>query len=141
MADILHQFNVNAPPQKVFDAFCTSNGLINWWPQRSSGQPKMGQEYTFYFGPEYDWRGEVTNIIPGKELTWKMTQASDNWKATRVGFKLLSGKDGTQVSFFHKGWKEANEHYRISNFCWAILLWGLKQYVEKGVVVPFEERQ
>lgn len=141
MPDVLHQFNINAAPQKIFDAFCTSKDLNNWWPDRSSGQPKLGEVYTLFFGPEYDWTAEVVHIVPGKEFTWKMTQAMDDWMGTTVGVILSAEKSGTKVSFFHRGWKDANEHYRISNFCWAILLWGLKNYVEKGEVVPFDQRQ
>ena len=141
MADILHQFNIKASHQKIFDAFCTVDGLNNWWPSKSTGQPKSGQEYVFWFGPEYDWRGVVTHAVPGKSLTWKMSQASEDWMGTEVGFDLSTIKDGTRVSFFHKGWKEPNEHYAISSFCWASLLTGLKNYVEKGTIVPFEERQ
>lgn len=141
MADILHQFRIDAPPQKVFDAFCSAKGLIDWWPARSTGEPKQGAEYTFWFGPEYDWRAEVINVVPGKEITWKMTQAMETWMGTRLGVRLSVEGKGTVVDFFHSDWREANDHFRISTFCWGSLLMGLKHYVEKGEVVPFEKRQ
>ena len=97
--------------------------------------------HSFWFGPEYDWRAEVVHVIPGKELTWKMTQASENWMNTSVGFSLTPENNGTKVVFSHKGWASPNEHFAITTFCWGSLLMGLKNYVEKGVVVPFGERQ
>lgn len=45
-----------------------------------------------------------------------------------------------EVLFYHTGWKEANAHYRISAFCWAMYLRLLKRYVESGERVRYEER-
>lgn len=140
MADILHQFRIEAPAQKVYVAFCTSRGLADWWPAKSSGEPKPGETYTLWFGPEYDWRAKVIHVIPNKEFTWKMTQAMPDWMGTEVGIRLKEDNNGTIVDFFHTGWPERNDHFRISNFCWGTLLNGLKNLVEKGVVVPFENR-
>jgi hypothetical protein len=53
---------------------------------------------------------------------------------------LKEEKNGTIVFFFHEGWQEASEHFAITNYCWGQLLAGLKNYVEKNVVVPFEQR-
>jgi uncharacterized protein YndB with AHSA1/START domain len=140
MADIFHQFNIQAPADPVFDAFCSSRGLDNWWPLKSSGQPKTGEVYTLFFGPEYDWRAKVIHVVTGKEITWKMIEAMEDWMGTEVGVKLTEEKGVTTVDFFHSGWREPNTHFRISTFCWGTLLNGLKQYVEKGTVVPFEQR-
>ncbi|MBL7865690.1 MAG: SRPBCC domain-containing protein [Cyclobacteriaceae bacterium] len=141
MPDIFHQFRIEAQPQKVFDAFCSQQGLNDWWTARSSGVPKAGEVYTFWFGPEYDWRATVAHVVPGREITWQMTQAMDDWVNTRVGIRLTADKEGTLVDFFHEGWREANPHFRISNFCWGTLLTGLKNYVERGTVIPFDQRQ
>ncbi|MCH8956850.1 SRPBCC domain-containing protein, partial [candidate division KSB1 bacterium] len=35
---------------------------------------------------------------------------------------------------------EANEHYRVSCYCWAMYLRLLKRYVEHGETVPYEDR-
>jgi len=56
MFDIHHNFVVNSPSQKVFEAFCTSLGLDSWWTLKSAGSPEKGNMFTFYFGPEFDWR-------------------------------------------------------------------------------------
>lgn len=141
MADILHQFRIEAPAEKVFEAFCSARGLNDWWTARASGEPKVDEVYTFWFGPEYDWRAKVTHVVPAKEITWTMTQAMDDWVGTRVGVRLSQTGTSTLVDFFHEGWRETNDHFRISSFCWGTLLTGLKNYVEMGVVVPFEKRQ
>lgn len=140
MFDIYHNFLVKAEPQQVFEAFCTPAGLNAWWTLESGGSPVVGNQYRFYFGPSYDWRAEVIQVVPGFELTWRMQRAMDDWLLTEVGFLLKRSDQGTSVSFFHKGWKDANEHFGITTFCWGQLLMGLKNYVERGVIVPFDKR-
>lgn len=140
MFDIYHNFIVKSTPQKVFDTFCNPLGLDSWWTLRSAGKPVLGNVYTFYFGPEHDWRAEVIHVIPGMELTWKMKTAMNDWIPTTVGFKLTPLDNYTSVAFFHKGWQEANEHFGITTFCWGQLLAGLKKYVEDGSIIPFEKR-
>ncbi|MEQ1585880.1 MAG: SRPBCC domain-containing protein [Cyclobacteriaceae bacterium] len=140
MFDIYHNFIVKSTPQKVFEAFCSPAGLDSWWTLRSAGKPVLGNSYTFYFGPEHDWLAEVIHVVPGRELTWKMVAAMDDWMPTTVGFKLTHLDNNTSVAFFHKDWQEANEHFGITTFCWGQLLAGLKKYVEEGSIIPFEKR-
>ncbi len=140
MPEILHRFTINATAQKVFEALCSEKGLNNWWTKECSGKPLLHENYRFYFTPEYDWSAKVIHMIEGKELTWQMTKAMDDWMPTQVGFRLEENKGLTNICFFHKGWKEAGEHFAITNFCWGQLLKGLKDYCETGAVVPFEKR-
>lgn len=140
MPDILHQFQLAAPAEKVFDAFVIPTGLDSWWTLKSSGIPELNEEYQFDFGPTYDWRAKVIHVIPGRELTWLMTQTMDDWMSTQVGFRLLDGETHSTVSFFHSNWAAASEHFAVSNYCWAQLLRGLKDFVEHDKIVPFDLR-
>lgn len=140
MADIFHDFPVKASPASVFQAVTTSAGLDAWWTKRSGGKPIAGTEYQLWFGPEYDWRAEVSNCATNSEFELRMTHAEDDWRGTRVGFRL-DEKDGiTHVLFHHLGWREANQHFRTSSYCWAMYLRLLKRYVEHGEIVPYEQR-
>ncbi|MEK6300855.1 MAG: SRPBCC domain-containing protein [Acidobacteriota bacterium] len=140
MADISHDFPINASPNKVFQAISTPAGLDTWWTKRSHGEPTEGSEYELWFGPEYDWRAVVSRCVPDTEFELELTSAHDDWRGTRVGF-LLEEKDGmTQVRFHHSGWPEANDHYRGSCYCWAMYLRLLRRYVETGETVPYEDR-
>ena len=140
MADIFHHFPINASAQRVFQAVSTPAGLDAWWTKTSSGQPEKGAEYKLWFGPEYDWRATVSRCVSGKEFELELTSAMDDWRRTRVGFSLDEREGVTQVRFHHTGWPEANEHYRVSCFCWAMYLRLLKRYVEQGEVVQYEDR-
>ena len=140
MPDIFHDFPINASPQKVFDAVSTAAGLSSWWTKSCEGNPAAGAEYKLGFGPEYDWRAVVTYFIPGSEFELRLTKADADWQNSRVGFTLKPQGGGTSVKFHHLGWPEANEHYKISCFCWAMYLRLLKRYVETGETVPYEIR-
>ena len=140
MPDIRHQFPVKAPSTRVFEVFTSPEGLNAWWTLRCSGQPLLNGEYNFYFGPAYDWNARVLDVQPGRSLTWQMTNAMDDWMNTQVGFQLQEENGITQVKFFHVGWREANDHFAITTFCWGQLLNGLKQYIEAGIIIPFEKR-
>ena len=141
MHHIYHDLFVKAASMPIYEAITTPKHLNNWWPLKSSGQPELGTEYSFYFTPEYDWYGEVIKSEPGKAFHIKMTRADEDWNPTSFGFDMEELEGGTQLKFWHKGWPECNHHFRRSSFCWAILLKGLKDYVEKGVIVPFEDRE
>jgi uncharacterized protein YndB with AHSA1/START domain len=140
MADIIHHFPIKASSQEVFQAISTPAGLDVWWTKRSAGKPVEGAEYELWFGPEYDWRAVVSKCVPGSEFEFRITSAQEDWMETRVGF-LLEEKEGvTQVRFYHSGWPEANDHYCISSYCWAMYLRLLRRYIEFGEVTPYEDR-
>ncbi len=140
MPNISHDFPINALARKVFDAVSTPAGLDAWWTKRCSGRQVEGAEYELGFGPEYDWRAVVRRCIPPREFMFEMTRADDDWRGTRLHFELQEQNGVTQIRFQHQGWPEANEHFRISNFCWAMYLRLLKRYAERGEIVPYEER-
>ncbi len=140
MPNILHEFPVNGTADKVFQAVATPEGLDSWWTLRCSGKPEIGHEYELWFGSGYDWRAKVSRCRPGVEFELEITRADSDWTGTRVGFRLAERDGTTQVNFHHSGWPEANQHYRISTFCWAMYLRLMKKYVEQGAVVPYEVR-
>ena len=139
--DIYHDFIINASINKVYAAISEPEHLINWWPLKCSGKPVVGEEYNFYFTPEYDWYAKVIKVAFSNQFYLKMTKADQDWNSTTFGFDLDEVDNKVQVKFHHIGWPERNDHFRRSSFCWAMLLKGLKDYIEKGKIIPFEERE
>ena len=139
--DIYHDFEIKASIEKVFDSITNPAHLINWWPLRCTGTPQCGQEYNFFFTPEYDWYGEVVKVEVPNSFYIQMTHSDNDWNSTSFGFDLTQIPNGVLVQFWHKNWPECNAHFRRSSYCWAILLRGLKIYVETGEMVPFEDRE
>jgi len=141
MHEILHEFPIAASAARVFDAVSTPAILDQWWTARSSGEPRMGAEYQLWFGPDYDWRAEVTQCLPAEAFQLTMTRADADWTGSRVGFRLApQGPGRTEVRFYHAGWPEVNQHFRVSSYCWAMYLRILKRHLELGEVVPYEKR-
>lgn len=138
--DIHHDLIISAPASNVFNAITQPEHLVNWWPLQCSGKPEEGAEYNFYFEPEYNWYGKVSQVVLNKLFFIKMTKAEPDWNPTSFGFELQEYDKGVNLRFRHTGWPQCNAHFRRSSFCWALLLQGLKDYVEKGKVIPFEER-
>lgn len=140
MADIFHDFPIRAPLDQVFEAVSTPSGLDRWWTKASEGEPSQGAEYELSFGPEYDWRAEITRCVPNSEFELEMVRADHDWIGTRVGFRLERRGAATWVRFYHTGWPATNEHYRISCTCWALYLRILRRHLEHGESVPYESR-
>jgi len=140
MNDILQDFPIAAPPDRVFDAVSLPKGLDEWWTLRSNGRPEVGASYELDFGPAYQWRAEVTKAVPGSAFELKMTRSDNDWDGTVVGFELEPSANGTQVRFYHRGWPISNEHYRTSNHCWAMYLRILRRHLENGESVAYDQR-
>ena len=137
---IFHDLVIHATTEKVFEAVSKPEQLVNWWPKSCSGTPVLGAEYNFYFGPEYDWYGKVSQLEPGRFFQIKMSKSDPDWDPTSFAFDIWEANGNTLLRFSHTGWPKCNEHFRTASFCWAILLKGLKDYVEKGEILPFEKR-
>ncbi len=139
-ADIFHTLPVRARPDRVFDAMTSDAGLARWWARAASGSPVVGAEYRLDFGPGYQWTALVRSVEAGRSLEWEMTDATDDWRGSRVGFELRPDGNRTWVNFHHTGWPGVTEHYRVSNCCWAAYLRILRRWLEHGEEVPYEDR-
>ncbi len=140
MADIFHNFPIEATPDRVFETVSHSEGLDQWWTKRSAVNPQSGGIYTLDFGPDYIWKAVVTEYIPDQVFEWKMTEADADWLGTKIGFVLKPHQEKTEVNFYHTGWPQKNDHYKISGYCWAMYLRILKRFIEYGERVPCEKR-
>ncbi|MDG5492044.1 SRPBCC family protein [Psychroserpens sp. SPM9] len=138
--NIYFDFYIDAPKQTVFEAFCLPEHLDHWWTLKSSGQPELGAIYNLNFTDQYNWFAEVTKVKTNTYFYLSMTEADANWKPTTFGITLEDHQNKTLLKFSHTNWPEQNHHFRFSAFCWSQLLLGLKNYIEKGVIIPFENR-
>ena len=141
MHSILHDFQINVPKSKVFEAVSLPNKLNNWWTLRCSGKPELGAIYNLHFGDEYNWYAEISLLKNNEQIEFTMTKAMEGWLPTRFGFILTEEKPTqTYVQFYHANWQNTDKEYRITSYCWANLLRQMKKYLEKGHITPFEER-
>jgi len=140
MADIVFEFPVSVPIERVFESVSSPAMLDQWWTKSAAGSPRLGEEYELAFGPGYDWRARVTQCEPPTSFELEMTKADADWMGTRLTIQLSKVAGGTNVAFSHSGWPNANQHYRASCYCWAMYLRVMKRFLESGEVVPYDER-
>src|SRR5690349_15235665 len=125
MADILHDFTIAASPEPIFEAISTPQGLDAWWTLHCEIR---GADYALDFGPGYHWRAQVAHCRAPLHIGWTFMVADEDWTGTDLSFALEPTEQGTAVRFAHTGWLEANAHYRISSYCWAMYLRLLKRF-------------
>ncbi len=140
MPDILHDFPIKAPRERVFRAFSQPVDLDQWWTVNSKGEPKMGAPYELRFGPEHDWLATVTRCVANKAFELEMTRADPQWIGTHVGVELSDAGPATYVRFRHTGWPSVSDNYRESSYCWAMYLRIMRRYLERGETVPYAKR-
>lgn len=140
MHTVYFDFKIWVSPEEVFKAVTEPVQLENWWTKTCSGKPAKGEEYNFFFEDPYDWYGEISVLDPFKTVHYLVTKADVDWEGTLFGFNLKAIENGTRVSFFHRNWRAVNDNYKESGFIWAMSLNRLKNYLEKGEIIPFEER-
>ncbi len=138
--NIYHSLVIKANQENVFNAVTHPEHLNNWWTLESSGEPKLNAEYNLNFTKKYNWYGVVSEVKNNEAFCITMTKSDADWDNTIFGFHLKTVENGTQLDFAHKGWQKNNNEFRQSSFCWAMLLNGLKNYLEKGIIIPFEQR-
>lgn len=138
--DIFFDFYINAPREKVFETFVLPKHLDNWWTLKSSGKPELDDIYNLNFTDTYNWFAQVSKLKMNHEFYLKIIDADSDWNPTTFGITLEEIQDKTLLKFSHTNWPENNHHYRFSAFCWSQLLLAFKNYIEKGIIIPFDKR-
>jgi uncharacterized protein YndB with AHSA1/START domain len=140
MEDIFHNLIIEAPAHIVLECITSPEGLDNWWTKTSKGKPEPGTAYELYLGSQFKLNGIVTKFIPGKMFELRITAADYEWMNTRIGFLLENIGDATRIEFYHKGWQQKNDQYKITCYNWAMYLRVLKRHLEFGDRIPYEQR-
>ncbi|NER13959.1 hypothetical protein GWK08_10945 [Leptobacterium flavescens] len=140
MADVFMELSIHSSQEAVFKGVSTPDGLAKWWTIATEGNPVMNALFKLDFGPEYQWEAKIIEYLPNTKVTFLMTKASADWLNTEVGFQLERQKDSVLLRFSHCKWPDINQEYRGSVYCWAMYLRCLKNYLEQGVFVAYENR-
>ena len=127
MQDILHRVGVGAPPERVFEALGTVDGLRGWWVSTTAGESRKGGVIDFGF-----CRMEVVDAVPARQVRWRCVSGPEEWIGTEVSFDLVWKEEQTFVIFKHAGWKEPVEFMHHCSTKWATFLLSLRDLIEKG---------
>ncbi len=127
MPDMHHAISIDAPPQRVFEALSTAEGL-RWWCGDVEVEGAVSSLRFDDCGSILRFR--VEDLLAPRRLAWSCLGDLDDWRGTRLSWELEARGKGTELRFTHAGWREVTEHFATTNTCWESLLAALKAQVE-----------
>lgn len=141
MFNIYHDIEIKASNTSIYEAITKPSGLNSWWTLKSKGEATIGECYQFYFSDDYNWFAQLVHLNQNNLVQFKMVDADVDWMDTILTFSITNMENNKSLlSFSHEGWKDNNPHFRRTSFCWALYLSGLKEYLEKGIVIEYSKR-
>lgn len=85
MADIRHWIRVDAPPERVYEALTTRDGLTRWWTADVEAEPKEGSVARFGFGNRsVVFRMRIEKLRPPALVRWRCEGDFEKWKDTML---------------------------------------------------------
>ena len=142
MPDILHFWRIKAPPERVYAAIASAEGVRGWWTRDSALDAEVGGagEFAFY-DRKVVTRVRIDELRPGAAVAWTVTAsgAPGGWEGSTVRFDLEADGDETALRFAHRGLRHADDGFARVTSGWAFYLASLRQYVETGAGVPHPE--
>lgn len=129
-----------APPEAVFDALTTLEGIAGWWTTQVSGSAGEGGELTLGF-PNSDGPRVVLHVDAAerpRSLVWSVRSvpplpAWEEWAGTRIVVRLQAADDGgTRMEFEHEGLNPRLHCYDTCSTGWDHGMASLRRYVETG---------
>ena len=137
-APLVHQVNIKATPERIYEAVSTANGLAAFWTSDSRAEPKVGSISSFGFGGPTQ-RMRVDELKPGTRVKWTALADFPNWDGTTVTWDISTAEDGeTGLLFRHADWPAAVSQDDLGsiNYTWGLIVERLKQYAETGKPNP-----
>ncbi len=138
MNAIRHRVGIAAPPERVYAAVATMEGLSGWWTTDVTGDPNVGGTLRFRFGsPDGGADMEVVERTPNRQVRWRCVGGPEEWVGTNLTFEVKPLGDETALVFTHADWREPVEFMHHCSTKWAYYLLGLKAGLEGGDATPF----
>ena len=140
MKTILHHLRIHAPPEEVFEALTSAEGLSGWWSTHVEVEPGEGGlvDFTFLEGFNPDMR--VTDLEENRRVEWRCEGGHEPWRDNTFSFDLKPSDDGETDLMFkqHFATELDDEVYGNYNFNWGFYLGSLKSLCETGRGTPFD---
>lgn len=136
---LVHQVNIKASPETIYEAISTQEGLSSFWTSDTRAEPKVGSVATFGFGGPAQ-RMRVDELVHGTRVKWTGLNDFPNWDGTTVTWEIARADKGeTSVTFRHSNWPAAvtADDLGSINYTWGLVVERLRQYAETGQRVPY----
>lgn len=138
MADIVDRIEIAAPPERVYQALTTAEGVRAWWTRDADLGSEVGGRGEFRFsGHHRATRVDIEDLKPPARVAWKVTACQHpEWVGTAIAFDLRPAGDGTALAFAQRGYAEAGDCFALCTRGWTHYLASLRAYVEIGTGTP-----
>jgi len=128
---LLHRIEIAAPPERVWDALTTRDGIAGWWTTDCDVPKGAGSVAVFGFYERATvFRMRIDESVRPKRLAWACVGDFYEWIGTRVEWDLVPTDGGTDVRLAHLGWRSAGGWFASCNTTWGELLYRLAAYAE-----------
>ena len=134
---IKHKTSINCPPDNVYKALTTKQGIQGWWTPDTEIEPEVGTIAVFDFSDRYHNEMEIIDLQPYKRVSWKCIEGETEWIGTTITFELENKNGQTVLRFSHNDWDQITDFYATCSFQWARYLVSLKEYCQTGTGNPF----
>jgi len=137
---IHHVFDIQAPPEAVFTAITTVDGLSSWWTTKvQADSAEIGSLFLFTFRGPFNPQLRITEIESPSRVTWEGVRGHDAWGATTIRFQLDRIDAGALVRFWHQmGPDLPDDAVASANFNWGYYLDSLRLLCETGHGKPYQ---
>ncbi|WP_406631252.1 SRPBCC domain-containing protein [Amycolatopsis sp. WGS_07] len=134
--DFTTGFTVDRSPDEVFAAV---NDVRAWFSETITGaSAQVGDVFSFTDKAITSGRIRVTGLVPGRQVTWHVEDADDEWDDTEMTFEIARGEDGTTLRFTHDGLTPASTCYQLCVRGWtACVNTSLHALITTGAGRPF----
>jgi uncharacterized protein YndB with AHSA1/START domain len=141
MAEMHHQIQIDASPEKVYEAISTRKGLQGWWTGDSVAEPHVGSVAEFgFYDRQVLFRMRIDELQPGKRVVWTCIGDYDEWKDTRLTWEISQKEGASILNFVHGNWRSTTSFFASCNSTWGMLMYRLKDYVEGNNPGPYWEK-
>lgn len=152
MDDFQLTLELNASPDRVYQAIAAKDGPGNWWTTFAEVEPKAGGRAHFPF-PDAGFHAtfEIQSLEPPRLVEWRCLDSvhpessgwSDlaEWNGTIVRFEIEPTESGSRLNFTHVGLIPRLECNETCRSTWKFYLEeSLRGYVEDGEGKPYRGR-
>jgi uncharacterized protein YndB with AHSA1/START domain len=137
--ELIHRIDIVAPPQKIYRALTTREGIKGWWTTDVKIDTHAGGTAVFGFmNHSVVFEMRIEKLTPQSYVLWKcIGGTSPDWIGTTQEFRLEPDVDEVTLKFSHAGWDRGGDHCYYSNTTWGHLLVLLRDYAERDVKNPY----
>jgi len=139
MKTIIHTVRIHAPPERVYRALTTEEGVTGWWSTEARLYPGEGEIIEFTFVGDFHPHMKQTSLKEGKVVQWRCIAGHSNWQDNTFTFTLRDVEAETSLRFVQEYAQELDDDtYGTYNFNWGYYLNSLKRLCETGAGTPYE---